>query len=264
MSLNFKVLIYTDYPSKTLSIDLIGDFLSQLGFSIAIRGNIFDFLALKGGQLYGLAERLAGTTVRKITQPLDKLNQACDAQIDSELNRIKDHKGASGLLYEGLWIQRILYELLATRAPEQLGDEFIHIIFTSRLFGTFETKRYHARVLLMGLPCLISTSGLVEAPAKPREYYYIKGGLIHSGVDTRELDELYRGSFLEYDDPKISQITRSYALQAIMHKITGKAFCDDPSCCLFNSHWQEEVLRVQYRARPCDKCFDSIRNCNSF
>ena len=258
--MNLKVFIYKDFPSKALSINLIADFLDQLGFSITGIENLFDFLALKAGRLCRIGERLAGAIIHDVTQPLDELNKVAGFDINNELNITKENKDVSDLLYDGFWLQRILYGLLASKAPERLGDEFINIIFTSRLFGTFEVKRYHARVLLMGSPSLISTSGLVEAPAKPREYYYIKGGLIHTGRDIKELDELYKGSFLEYDDPKTSQVIRSYALQAVMYKITDKAFCDNPSCCLFNSHWQEEVLRVQYNAQPCDLCSKTIRD----
>ena len=147
-----------------------------------------------------------------------------------------------------------MHSLLAEKLGEELNGKYIHLIFTGRLFGTFEDRRYHARVVLMGTPSLISTSGLIEAPAKPREYYYVKGRLIQSGMDTAELDNIYKGRFVEYDDPKITSILTSYALQVIFYELTGEAFCDNAACCLSNSHWQEEVLKVQHEGVLCDKC----------
>ena len=110
----------------------------------------------------------------------------------------------------------------------------------------------------MGTPSLISTSGLIEAPAKPREYYYVRGRMVQSGMDISELDSMYKGRFVEYDDPKITSILSSYALQVIFYELTGNAFCDNPICCLSNSHWQEEVLKVQYQGKLCDKCSDIL------
>jgi hypothetical protein len=110
----------------------------------------------------------------------------------------------------------------------------------------------------MGIPSLVSTSGLVEAPAKPREYYYVRGRMVQSGMDISELDNIYKGRFVDYDDPKITSILTSYALQVIFYELTGKAFCDNATCCLSNSHWQEEVLKVQYQGKLCDKCNDIL------
>ncbi len=166
----------------------------------------------------------------------------------------------SGKFYDGYWMQRVLYRQLFEKINEELNNGSIHLIFTGRLFGTFEDRRYHARVVLMGAPSFISTSGLVEAPAKPKEYYYVRGRMIQSGMDTSELDSMYKGKFVEYDDPKISSILLSYALQVISYEKTGEAFCENADCCLSNSHWQEEVLKVQYEGELCDKCRSSINS----
>jgi len=163
-----------------------------------------------------------------------------------------------GEFYDGLWLQRILHKALADRAPEASGGQFTHMVFTGRLFGTYGDRRYHARVILAGSPALISTSGLVEAPARPREYYFIKGGLLRSGGDLSELDRMYKGRYVEYDDPKTSAIMCSYALQALYYELTGNEFCEDPGCCIHNSHWQEEVLRIQYDGNMCEKCLEAF------
>jgi hypothetical protein len=47
----------------------------------------------------------------------------------------------------------------------------IHLVFEDRLICTFseEDWRYHARTIIAHSPSIISTRGIVEAPAKPKE-----------------------------------------------------------------------------------------------
>lgn len=258
MNRSLKIFIYSDYPSVSLNISNIREYLAGYGFKTEHRGNFINFLQLSNEDLAAIAEKLSGALVDDIYFEREKLSIADTAQVGSELNKLLGREDTKGALYDGYWLQRIIHRALLEKVPLESGDNYLHLIFTSRLFGTFEDRRYHARVVLTGSPSLVSTSGLVEAPAKPREYYFIKGGLIQSGKDVGVLDEMYRGRYVEYDDPKISSILCSYALQAIFYHITGRAFCDNNECCLYNSHWQEDVLTVQYEGEPCERCLKSI------
>mgnify|MGYP000349932022 CR=1 FL=1 len=258
MNKDIRVFIYSDYPSTSLNIDLVIENLRQYGMDIEYRGNLLNFLALSEEALYKLANDFSSTYIDDISTPLDTVSSLNSSEIESEIKKLLGQQDLRGKFYDGYWMQRILYRLLSEKINHELNSRCVHLIFTARLFGTFEDRRYHARVVLTGTPALISTSGLVEAPAKPREYYYVKGRLIQSGLGTGELDNMYKGKFVEYDDPKISSIIPSYALQAIFYELTGNAFCDNPQCCLSNSHWQEEVLKVQYEGELCDSCKDLI------
>lgn len=258
MNTESKVFIYSDYPSASLSIDFLIDKLRQLGLSIENRGNFIEFLSLSEERLYKLANKLSTIHIDEISTALDTPSPPNSSEIEHEMAKLSGRENPRGKFYDGYWLQRILYRLLSGKISHEFDDQYIHLVFTSRLFGTFEDRRYHARVVLTGTPALISTSGLVEAPAKPKEYYYVKGRLIQSGLGTEELDKMYKSRFVEYDDPKISSIIPSYALQAIFYQITGNAFCDNSDCCLSNSHWQEEVLKVQYEGELCDKCRNLI------
>lgn len=258
MNKDIRVFIYSDYPSTSLNIDLVIENLRQYGLDIEYRGNLINFLSLSEEALYNLANDFSSTYIDDISTPLDTLSSLNGSEIQKEMDMLLGREDLRGKFYDGYWIQRILYRLFSQKSQHELNGGCIHLIFTSRLFGTFEDRRYHARVVLTGTPALISTSGLIEAPAKPREYYYVKGRLIQSGLGTSELDNVYKGRFVEYDDPKISSIIPSYALQAIFYELTGNAFCDNPGCCLSNSHWQEEVLKVQYEGEPCESCKDLI------
>jgi hypothetical protein len=99
----------------------------------------------------------------------------------------------------------------------------------------------------------------VEAPAKSKEYHWVKAGFIRSGRDIRELDIMYKGKFIEYDDRRITAILRAYALQAVFYELTGDPFCVNPTCCLYNSHWQEEVLNTQIEGKLCKEHEDIIK-----
>ena len=249
-----RVCLYSEYPSLSLDVDLVSEALSSYGFFTENRGNLFDFLSLSEKDIHTLAKDFSSAIVPDITLELNVTNPPGQVVINSELNKLSGRQDLTGNLYDGFWIQRSLYRLFSEKVSKELNSQYIHIILTGRLFGTFEDRRYHARVVLMGEPSLISTSGLIEAPAKPREYYYVKGRMIQSGHDVSGLDEMYKGRYVEYDDPKITSIIISYVLQVIFYVLTGEAFCDNSKCCLSNSHWQEEVLNVQFEGKLCDKC----------
>lgn len=255
---DIRVFVYSDYPSPSLNIDLVIENLKSYGFSVEDRGNLLDFLSLSEQNLYKLAEDLSSAYIDDIESPLDILRPINSSDIQIEIDRLSGRQNVRGKFYDGYWIQRFLYKLLAESIDQEIKSGFVHLIFTDRLFGTFEDRRYHARVVLMGTPSLISTSGIVEAPAKPKEYYYVKGRLIQSGYGTEELDKIFKGRYVEYDDPKITSILTSYALQVIFYEITGNGFCENPECCLSNSHWQEEVLNVQHEGSLCDKCMNIL------
>lgn len=124
-----------------------------------------------------------------------------------------------------------------------------HVAFTSRLPGTFDDadRRYHARAVVLGFPSIISTSGLVEAPAKPRGFYAAKRGLRIDSADVRyeALKQEYAGRFVDYDDPRLTTVATGYAMQALFYHLTREPFCGDEDCVLFNAHWQEELLHAQ-------------------
>ncbi len=149
-----------------------------------------------------------------------------------------------GALYDGFELSGICAEMLA--GSEMRLDGWA-IIITDQLFGTLEPPdaRYHARVSIYADPCLVSTTGLVEAPAKPRDYYLARGlgldaGRLYDGVD----------DFLKRDDPRTTEALKGYLAQAFFYHLTGEPFCEDRSCRLYNAHWQAELLEAQLGGDP--------------
>ena len=252
------VFIYSDYPSDSLKLDGIKEFLQQYGIQSQIRGNVTEFLRLSEDEYLEFARRIAGIRVEEITKPKDNISYSTPLEVDTELKKITGKKNFVKILYDGNWLQRIFYAFMAYKNPWEFVSGYVHLIFTNRLFLTYEGRRYHARVVILGIPSLVSSSGLVEAPARPKEYYWLKAGFIQSGKDISELDPYFSGKYVEYDDHRITSILGAYALQAIFYELNGEPFCKDSNCCLYNSHWQEEVLDVQYQGKLCKEHYEEI------
>ncbi|MDQ3837593.1 MAG: hypothetical protein M3270_11785 [Thermoproteota archaeon] len=153
-------------------------------------------------------------------------------------------------LYDGFVMQRVFSELI----PSEESDlEDVHIIFTSLLPCTFNEDdwRYHGRAAICGTPSIISTTGIVEALAKPREFYLAQIGSVRT--DNVNLKKKFAGRFIDYDDRRmITAASINYALQAIFFFITdGEPFCNDKDCRLYNAHWQEELIHIIEKRTLC-------------
>ena len=89
---------------------------------------------------------------------------------------------------------------------------------------------------------------MVEAPARSPAYYFAKRGAEAIGLSEEKKMEI-AGTFaddcLSLGDPRLSEAAKGYAMQAIVYRITGEAFCEDPQCRLFNARWQRGLLKAQ-------------------
>lgn len=138
-------------------------------------------------------------------------------------------------LYDGFELQRIF--------SQSIIEDGVHVVFTDLLACTFSEDdwRYHARAVVCGTPCIISTTGIVEAPAKPREFYTMQ-----YGRDVESLKRKFAGRFIDYNDDRMTQAAAGYVLQALFFFLTdGEPFCESDSCRLHNAHWQEDLIRTQ-------------------
>ncbi len=143
-------------------------------------------------------------------------------------------RAATGVIYDGWELQRLAIDFL----PERERVDTVHIWLTERLIATWDEgdRRYHARASAYGIPSIISTSGLVHAPARERAVYLARRlGVRHTDEDDR----------IRPEDPRMTTAIKGYAMQAVFYARTGNPFCDDPDCRLFNAHWQRELLHAQ-------------------
>jgi hypothetical protein len=148
----------------------------------------------------------------------------------------------AGMPYDGCQLMALCSSLLR---PEEDGMAHCHIVLTNQLVGSWDPDdgRFHARAAIFGYPSLISTTGLVVAPAKPRDYYLGRS----LGLREPDAEQAWQGRFLLDDDPRMQEVIKGYLLQAAFHHLFGDPFCADPSCRLFNAHWQEELIHAQLR-----------------
>ena len=154
-------------------------------------------------------------------------------------------------LYDGFVMQKMFAEMIPTA---EISLAHIHIIFTTILTCTFSEDdwRYHGRAVICGTPSIVSTTGIVEALAKPREFYLAQllGGMAE---DNDTLKKKFAGRFIDYhDEDKITAASINYALQAIFFFITGgEPFCNNKDCRLFNAHWQEDLIYTIEKRTLC-------------
>jgi hypothetical protein len=221
-----------------------------------------------------LAEQLAYIRISDIKKPFNeqprvKVQGELDQKIAYEKNftRYLIHNGTSNnnnpkeqykelILYDGFMMQR-LFEAMINE--NEANIDHVHIVFEDRLICTFseEDWRYHARTILGGSPSIISTTGIIEAPAKPKEWYIEQMLIAAYGIRSSDDDDennsnsSYGGEkYLDYGEYRINFAAVGYVLQALFFIITkGNPFCSDINCRLYNAHWQEELIYSQIQSK---------------
>lgn len=125
------------------------------------------------------------------------------------------------------------------------------IILTDRLFATYdEDKKLHIRASIYSFPSIISLSGIVEGPAKPKEYYVYKDKFSKLGVwpmEELKIKKKFQSHFIDYEDKRMTEVLKGYISQAVFFYLTGQPFCRDKRCRLFNAHWQEDLIYSQIK-----------------
>jgi hypothetical protein len=182
--------------------------------------------------------------IADIKQPFEKQPEQPNREQDRRMDGMIS-------LYDGFAMQKMFAEMTPTA---EMSLAHIHIIFTSLLTCTFNEDdwRYHGRAVICGTPSIISTTGIVESLAKPREFYLAQlGG--RALADNESLKKKFTGRFIDYDDEdKITAASINYVLQAIFFFITGgEPFCNNKDCRLFNAHWQEDLIHIIEKRTLC-------------
>jgi len=240
-----EIILYDEGTAQELDIEEIAQYLGQkMGkVKIEVKGNPFVF-NLSQDKVSDYARKIAGTKIQEVSQKILSGQEPLYGEIEYEKRRILGKTRSFGILYDGFRLLRIFGEIISR---EECSLEFVHIFFTNRLFATWDDsdKRYHLRTSVYGIPSIISTTGLVEAPAKPREYYLLKQQYERLGKDLTELKDRFRESVIDYEDKRMTEVTKGYAMQAVFYSLTGDPFCEDKGCRLYNAHWQEELIFAQ-------------------
>ena len=217
-------------------------------------------LAVPPERLDAIAAALALARVLNPYQPAVP-RKPLPMEIEYEKRRLLEPSDLRvGIVYDGFMLSEIARGLL----PEQgRRRSELYVVFTDQLVGTLDPddRRYHARTAIFSVPVIISSAGLVHAPARPRDYYLIRhafrtaGGemLAGEGAEAVLREELGR-RWLDRGDTRMTDVAKGYAAQALAFQLFGHPFCDDPLCRLFNAHRQEEMLRAQLEGPDfCEK-----------
>ena len=159
---------------------------------------------------------------------------------------IKRAKGA--VVTKGL-----LLDLVKTQDNIPVRKDTRAVIVTKRLFATLGDidKRLHLRSCVFSYPSIISLSGIVEAPAKPREYYLARRSLESTGlwaIEEPKIKRRLRGRFIDHGDKRIQGVVKGLVAQAMFFYITGEPFCRHKGCRLYNAHWQEDLIYSQIKS----------------
>ncbi len=200
--------------------------------------------------MYKAAEKIAYTRIIDHKRPFTKPTVTRDdVAIEYEL-LAKPH--IADRLYDAYRFQLILNKLI---------DEYaIHIMLSNRYLCTFDDNdyRYHLRSVIFGYPDIISIPGIVEAPAKPKEYYQAVYKYRIEGKAIDELKDMFKERIIDYDQ-RINEVIKGLILQIIRYHITGEPFCSDKRCKLYNAHWQEELIHSQLYGYICKKDNDILK-----
>lgn len=239
---NPSIYLYDDPSVQKLNLSEIAKYLKgkNLFCKIKTRG---PFLKSYGKPLENTARDLVKTRVRNLENPeCDSVPSDEDVELEKELIQ-NPGREMTGALYDGFRLRKVLSTLL----PE--GEEdilHIHVIFTNRFFCTWKqaTRRYHARVCVHGFPSIISTTGIVDAPARPKGFYKLIEG-DETGPKVKSFKGEFEGEFVDYDDERLTEILKGYVMQAVFYHLTFDPFCDDKNCRLYNPHLQKNMLTAQ-------------------
>ena len=243
-----KVVLYDEPSVPQIQIEKLKNFLEKtFPIKVEVRPSILKY------SLKDTSFKIAECKIYHLRKDFEK-HKPTHEEIMFEESNVQDTSITENIImYDGFELQKIFTEMIP---KQEESEDIFHVCFTNKLTCTYDYSdyRYHGRALIGANPSIISTTGIIEAPAKPREYYQDLMINFPLGVNVNSIKQKYKGQYLEYKDPRLSKIIEGYLLQAIFYYETGQPFCDDLKCRLFNSHWQKDLLYSQIEiGRLCKK-----------
>ena len=244
-----KIILYDEPTVPEIQIEKLKGFITEtFKIDVEIKENFFISISDE------IHEQIASLRIFDLKKQFKKHNPTLEEiQIEKQNKDMSNREELT--IYDGFELQNIITEHI----PKL--ENTLQIIFTNKLTATFDDSdfRYHARALINSNPSIISTTGVIEAPAKPKQYY-LDLMTNFSEEKIKEIKEKYKGEFLEYHDEKLNEITEGYLLQSILYYLTGEEFCDDKECRLYNAHWQKELFSNQLENKKiCEKHQQQIK-----
>ena len=237
-----KIFLYDEPSVPEINLERLQQFIQDtFGIHVEERKNVFNYFTFPKDKLsYDLAScRIFDT--RKAFEKHDPAKE----EIDFEMATMSDSSLSKNIvMYDGYEFQKIVSNII----PEiEFTPGIFHLIITNKLTCTYDDNdyRYHGRAVICSNPSIISTTGMIEAPAKPKEYYLKLMKNMLRGLNIGQTKKEFEGKYLDYHDSRISNVIPGYAMQAIFYYLTGEPFCELKECRLHNAHWQQDLLYSQ-------------------
>ena len=253
-----KIVIYDEPAVSEINIPNLVNFLKQtIPVEVIVKDNFFKEFSTQ--QIQKMSEsrifEIQNTFRRHNPSQtdLELEEQFCkNSKIMEETKKPEEADSISEvIMYDGFEIQKIIRDNL-----QDFENQTLHVILTNRFTCTYDESdgRYHGRAVICSNPAIISTTGMIEAPAKSRQFYMEVMANKAQKLGIRSIKEKHKGEFLEYHDERLSKVIEGYLLQVIFYILTGESFCDYLDCRLNNAHWQRDLLYSQIEIRKlCDK-----------
>lgn len=242
------IFLYDEPTVPEIKIEELANFIADtFHVKVETRKNIFSYFPSSK-----ISHDLATSRIFDTRKPFEKHNPTPE-EVRFEEESFANNKETNIVMYDGFEFQKIITNLIL---DDELDFDKFHLVCTNKLTCTFDFNdyRYHGRAVICSNPAIISTTGMVEAPAKPREYYLSLLTNMAQGLNIELIKNQFKGTYLEYHDWKLNGVIKGYALQALFYYITGDAFCDLKECRLYNAHWQSELLYSQIQVgKLCNK-----------
>jgi len=250
-----KIFLYDEPDVPEIKIFELANFLKNtLRIDIEIRKNILNY------SNDTTAQKIASCRIFNTRKSFEKHNPTEDEIVFEKENIGNTSRTEHIIMYDGFEFQKVITELIP---EEERSSENFHLMFTNKLTCSYDYNdyRYHGRAIICSNPSIISTTGIIEAPAKPREYYMELITNYRQGVNLEYVKKKFAGTYLEYHDKRLSKMIEGYLLQAIFYYLTGEAFCSLHECRLFNAHWQSDLMYSQSESgKLCEKHQEILDN----
>ncbi len=238
-----KILIYSDFKQfNGFNLKPILEDLNKKFPWVFLESMVFNFADEK---IKNLAEKIAKIRIIDLF-PLKYNDSPLETEVHFEEKQILNRKVIPGYVYDCFKLKEIYEEEISKK---NLKLNFVNIILTGRLVASFDKDdlRLHLRTCLLGVPSLISLSGVEQAPAKSKEYYLLKS--IYPRLNQTMINRCY------FKSDELLEIIKGLCLQAIFYQIAGEGFCTYKNCRLFNAHTQEDLRESQLEGEHefCEK-----------
>jgi len=185
-----KIFLYDEPSVPEIKISKLTEFVRDTFLAdVEFKKNILSY------SNDSTASQIASCRIFNTRKPYEK-HSPTEEEITFERSNVNDtSKTENIIMYDGFEIQKVFTDLI----PEnELTLDKFHVIFTNKLTCTYDYNdyRYHGRALIGSNPSIISTTGIIEAPAKPREYYMELISNMDRGLNLDSVKKKYQGTYL--------------------------------------------------------------------